>query len=131
MPNSWARRIRGLGAGIAPDVLKVNRDAVVEDGQSFEVVFAAELLAVVGSDERLSGWLCEMLDAGATVYAHPDVDLLLGELDDVVFLGVADELGVPRGSVESRAPAVREWFDATFTRYRAEAVVVDPELFSL
>ena len=126
-----ARSVRGLGTGIAPDVLRVNRDSVVDDGQSFAVVFSDGVLDVISSDVTMSGWLREMLDAGATVYRHEDVGLLLGEFDGaVVGLGVADESGVPRGWIESRDEAVLDWFDRTVERYRTEAEPIERAAFT-
>lgn len=126
-----AASVRGLGAGIASDALRVDRDRVVDGGQSFEIVFSEDVLAVVSSDAEMSGWLCEMLDAGARVYRHEDIGLLVGEFDgEVVGLGVADESGIPRGFVESRDPEVLDWFDRAFERYRSEAEPVDREAFT-
>jgi predicted transcriptional regulator len=126
-----AASVRGLGAGIAPDALRADRDRVVDGGQSFEIVFSEDVLAVIGSDARMSGWLREMLDAGATVYRHVDVGLLVGEFDrEEVGLGVADESGIPRGFVESCDSEVLDWFDRTFERYRSEAEPVDRETFT-
>jgi hypothetical protein len=125
-----ADAVRGLGTGITPDALRANRDAVVDGGQSFEVVFSGGVLDVVAADARMAGWMREMLDAGATVYRHDAVDLLLGEFDgEVVALGVADESGVPRGMIESGDAGLREWFETTFERYRDEADPVDRGAF--
>lgn len=126
-----AEAVRGLGTGIAPDALRVNRDCVVDGGQSFEVVFSDGVLDVISSDPRMSGWLGEMLDAGATVYRHEDVGLLLGEFDgELVGLGVADESGIPRGFIESRTPAMLEWFETVFERYRSAAEPIEREAFT-
>jgi predicted transcriptional regulator len=128
---SEARVVRGLGTGIAPDALRVNRDCLVDGGQSFEVVFSGGVLEVISSDPRMSGWLAEMLDAGATVYRHEDIGLLLGEFDgEVVGFGVGDESGIPRGFIESRDPAMLEWFETTFRRYRDEAEPVERPMFT-
>ncbi|WP_411965281.1 helix-turn-helix transcriptional regulator [Haloferax sp. YSMS24] len=125
-----AQTVRGMGAGIAPDALAASHDAVVTDGQSFEVVFSDEVLHVIASDARMSQLLREMLDAGATVYSHEDVLHLTGEFDgEVIFVGVADESGIPRGGVESRDEAVLNWFGTTFERYRDEAERVDSAQF--
>lgn len=126
-----ARAVRGLGTGIAPDALRVNRDCVVEEGQSFEVVFSGGVLDVISSTPTMSGWLGEMLEAGATVYRHEDVGLLLGEFDgEVVGLGVADESGIPRGFIESWNPAMLEWFETTYERYRSAAEPVERTMFT-
>lgn len=126
-----AESVRGLGAGIAPDALRVNRDCVVDGGQLFEVVFSGGVLDVISSDARMSEWLGEMLDAGASVYRHEDVGLLVGEFDGtVVGLGIGDESGVPRGWLESRDPAVLDWFASTFERYRAEAEPIERATFT-
>jgi predicted transcriptional regulator len=126
-----ADAVRGLGTGIAPDALRANRDAVVDRGQSFEVVFSGGVLDVVAADARMAGWMWEMLDAGATVYRHDSVALLLGEFDgEVIGLGVADESGVPRGMIESEDAALGEWFETTFERYREEAEPVDTDMFT-
>jgi predicted transcriptional regulator len=127
-----AEAVRGLGTGIAPDALRANRDAVVDGGQSFEVVFSGGVLDVVAADARMAGWMREMLDAGATVYRHDSVDLLLAEFDGaVVALGVADASGVPRGMIESADAELRTWFETTFERYRDEAAPVTAEPFEL
>lgn len=123
--------VRGLGTGIAPDALRVNRDAVVDDGQSFEVVFSSSVLEIIAADPRMSQWMYEMLEAGAKVYCHENVRLLLGEFDsEVVGLGVADESGVPRGWIESRDADVLNWFETTFERYRDEAKSVKRTAFT-
>jgi predicted transcriptional regulator len=125
-----ADAVRGLGTGITPDALRANRDAVVDGGQSFEVVFSGGVLDVVAADVRMAGWMREMLDAGATVYRHHTVDLLLGEFDgEVVALGVADDSGVPRGVIETADADCRRWFEATFARYRDEADPVERGTF--
>ncbi|WP_416838426.1 helix-turn-helix transcriptional regulator [Haloferax sp. DFSO52] len=126
-----ATAIRGVGSGIASDVLRTNHRAVVEDGQSFEVVFSGGVLDVIAADKQMSRWLSELLEAGGTIYRHETPDLLLGEFDrDVIFMGVADESGTPQGAIESSDPAVREWFETTFERYRTEATPVDAESFT-
>lgn len=125
-----AASVRGLGTGIAPNVLRINRDCVVDDGQSFEVIFSEDVLTVISSDTQMSGWVQELLAAGATVYRHEDVGLLLGEFDgEVVGLGVGDESGVPRGFIESCDSEVLDWFERTYTRYRAEAEPVERDAF--
>jgi hypothetical protein len=74
----------------------------------------------------MAQWLSEMLAAGAVVYSHDAIEHLTGEFDgETVFLGVADDSGMPRGGIESRDAAVLEWFERTFARYREEAEMVD------
>jgi predicted transcriptional regulator len=126
-----AASVRGLGAGIAPDALRVNHDSVVNDGQSFEVVFSEDVLDVIAADPRMSGWMREMLAAGALVYSHEDVGFLLGEFDgEVVGLGVSDGSGIPRGFVESEAEEMLDWFEATFEQHRSTAELVTADTFT-
>lgn len=126
-----ADSVRGLGTGIAPDALRVNRDSVVDDGQSLEVVFSDGVLEVIAADARMSEWVREMLDAGASLYRHEDIGLLAGEFDrEVVGIGAGDGSGVPQGYIESRDDEVRNWFERTFERYRSDAEPVKRELFT-
>ncbi|MFC6721617.1 hypothetical protein [Halobacteriaceae bacterium SHR40] len=126
-----AASVRGVGAGIAPDALRVNHDSVVDGGQSFEVVFSGDVLDVIAADPRMSGWMREMLTAGASVYRHEEIGLLLGEFDgEVVGFGVGDESGIPRGFVESKAEEVLKWFEETFEHHRLEAELVTADEFT-
>lgn len=121
--------VRGVGAGIAPEALRANRDAV-RAGQTFEVVFSNGLLDVVAADPRMAAWMRELLDAGATVYSHRDVDLLTAEFDgERILLGVADDSGTPMGVLVSDDAMVRDWFVSEFEQYLTEATVVDFDRF--
>jgi hypothetical protein len=53
---------------------------------------------------------------------HPPY--FVGVMDDVVQIG-ADEGGEPRALVESTDPAVRDWAEATYERFRRRATRVD------
>lgn len=126
-----AASVRGVGAGIAPGALRVNYESVVEGGQSLALIFSEGVLNVIAADPRMSGWIREMLEAGASVYSHEDVGLLVGEFDgEVIGFGVADKSGIPRGFVESEAEEVLDWFEDTFERYRSEAGVVTTDAFT-
>lgn len=122
--------VRGLASGIAPDALKANRDAVVERGQSFEIVFSTDVLDVIRADPTMAGWLRELLDAGGRVYGHENVECLAGEFDrETVMVGLSDETGVPHALVESDDEAMCAWFQATFESYRGEAESVSSDAF--
>lgn len=124
--------IRGLAAGIAPEAVRINRDCVVDGGQSFEVVFSGGVLDVVADDPQMSTWMRELLDAGGTVYRHETLTLLVGEFDgECLGLGVMDEPGVPQGFLECCHEDVLNWFDSTFERYRDASTRVDAETFPL
>lgn len=69
-----ADTVRGLGAGIAPEALRINRDRVVNHNQSFEVIFSTDVLNIITADSTMTGYLVEILDAGGRVYSHESLD---------------------------------------------------------
>lgn len=107
-----ADTVQGLGAGIVPEALRINRDHVLDDNQLFEVVFSTDVLDIITADSTMTGYLVEILDAGGRVYSHENLNCFLGEFDgETVLMGLTDETGVPRAAIESedaamRAPAV-------------------------
>lgn len=128
---SKADAVRGLASGIAPEALRINRDCVVEDGQSFEVVFSTDVLDVIRADSTMARWLREILDAGGQVYSSESIDRLLAEFDNrTVAVGLTDETGVPRALVESESEVMCEWFRSIFEFYRDEAEPVNSEALS-
>jgi hypothetical protein len=48
----------------------------------------------------------------------------VGVMDEIVQIGT-DEDGEPRAIVESTAPAVRDWAETTYERFRGRATRVD------
>lgn len=127
-----AETVRGLGAGIAPEALRTNRNRVVDDDQSFEVVFSTDVLDIIAADSTMTGYLVEILDAGGQVYSHENLDYFLGEFDGkTVFMGLTDETGIPRAAIESEDKAMHEWFQSTFEMYRAEAELVSVETLAV
>ena len=125
-----AEEVRGLAVGIAPDTLRVNRDRVVGGEQSFEVMFSTDVIDVVRSDSRMTGWLHDILEAGGRAYVHDDVGCMLGEFDRrTAALGLRDSTGAPRAVLESEDEAMLEWARRTFEAHRDEATPLDAETF--
>jgi predicted transcriptional regulator len=123
-----ARTVRGVASGIAPEPLRVNRDCVVERGQSFEVVFSSEVLRVIDADPSMSGWFVEILDAGGLVYEHGAVPHHYGLFDrERVGIGLVDATGTPRAYLVSENDVVVDWAEETFQTFCSAATPVDPD----
>ncbi|WP_416839539.1 hypothetical protein [Haloferax sp. DFSO52] len=117
--------IRGVSGGIAPGPLQVNRDCVVGEEQSFEVVFSTEVMGIIRSDPLMSRLLVEILEAGGCVYEHDAVPHHYGLFDNErVGIGLVDGTGAPQAYVVSENGAVVDWAALTFEKFRSRATLV-------
>lgn len=117
--------VRGVSGGIAPEPLRVNRDCVVDEGQSFEVVFSTEVMDIIRSDPSMSKSLVDILEAGGRVYEHDVVPHHYGLFDNErVGIGLVDDAGAPQAYVVSDNREVVDWASSTFERFRSRATLV-------
>ncbi|WP_411965282.1 helix-turn-helix transcriptional regulator [Haloferax sp. YSMS24] len=118
-------RLRVAASGIAPDVIKGIRNAAVEDGADVEFVATTTALDVVYGDATMRRWFSEIVTSGGQVYEHPDHSYLMATMDEMVVIGMNDEMGVPRGLVESADQEVFEWVESRIDRCCAEAALLE------
>ncbi|WP_416838425.1 helix-turn-helix transcriptional regulator [Haloferax sp. DFSO52] len=122
--------LRVAASGVAPDVINGIRNAAVEDGADVEVTLTTTALSVLCGDPPMRIWFHDLVDAGGRVYEHPGHPYLLATCDRRAVIGMNDDMGVPRGLIESTDADIFEWVAETITRCREEAVPVDNEVFS-
>ena len=116
-----------LSTSVEPQGVAAHRDAVVENGQSAEVVLSVGTLDVAASDPTMATYIREVIETGGRYYRHPGFDHILFECDGSALIGLIDETGAPRGLIESEDEAVCEWVRSTFEAHRAEAEPVAAE----
>lgn len=114
-----SRRIRGLCNNVVPEILRVLRRAILEDGLVADVTVTAAAFDAVSRDPDLRGLVGDLLDVGRLDLRIHDgpIPLLAIEADGTVLLEVADDRGTIRGLIETDRDAVITWFDAAFEAY--------------
>lgn len=118
--------IRGLTSVFAPSALQASHEAVVEQKQHFEVVFAEEVIDLATSEPELADLFRALVSAEtATGYCY-EGDLPIQHniwlYDGMAGIGVSDDEGAPRAFIETEDRAVREWVDSTIEAHRQDAV---------
>lgn len=121
--------LRVAASGIAPDVVEAIRDAAVEDEADVEVVATANALGVVCSEPTMRDWFGDIVRTGGRVYEHPEHPYLIATCDKQAVIGMNDDLGAPRGLIESDNRAVFDWVQSAIDRCRLDADVVEYERF--
>ena len=86
---------------------------------------------IAGSSPEGSQKVLEVLDsARATLYVYEgDVPYALGIMDEVVYVGVENDMGVMVGLIETTDQRVFDWAVDTFEDYRDEATLMTRESF--
>lgn len=114
-----ARWVRLLPVGYVAESLRVNRNAVVEGGQSFEAVFKTEILDCIAADPTAAGYLADVLEAGGRVY-HYDGSIPYGvlESDHGYGIGLVDDSGAAQALVETDDEVVGDWLRSVLETYR-------------
>lgn len=104
---------------------------VMDETISFDWVFTPEVLEVLKSDETMSMFSREMLEAGRVEFRlyQGDIPYIVLGSDTEVNLRLADEDGSPTALIESEDDTVREWAESTFEDYWEEATPVNPDTF--
>ena len=105
---------------------QVVHERVVEEGARAELVGSPEVVRTLVADPEFVERTREMAETGRCRVFQADErpPYFVGVMDEVVQIG-ADEAGEPRAIVESTDPAVRDWAEATYERFRRRATRVD------
>ncbi|WP_440009886.1 helix-turn-helix transcriptional regulator [Halomicrococcus sp. SG-WS-1] len=108
--------------------LTVVEERTTAGEQAFQGVFSRNVLDALAEDSRLRRRLASLLETdGADVrICEEEIPLAVTVADDVVHLLLRDENGVLQASVDTDDPAVKQWADETFARYRDAATPLDP-----
>lgn len=125
-----SNEIQGLTSVFAPDALRANHEAVVEQGQQFKVVFTKEVVELAQSEPDLEVLFRELMNAEtATVYRYEGslpTPYNIWLYNGAAAIGVSDDTGAPRAIIETDDPAVREWVESTIDAHRQDAMELSP-----
>lgn len=126
-----AARVRLVPVGYVAESLRANRDAVVEDGQSFEAVFKEEILDCIAADPTATDHLSDLLEAGCGVYQHTGgVPYGVAEVDGQYAIGLVDDLGAAQALIETDDEVVGAWVRSLFETYRDASERLDPSAWT-
>jgi predicted transcriptional regulator len=105
---------------------QVVHERVVEAGARAELVGSPEVVRTLVADPDFVERTREMAETGRCRVFQADErpPYFVGVMDEIVQIGT-DEDGEPRAIVESTAPAVRDWAETTYDRFRGRATRVD------
>jgi hypothetical protein len=107
-------------------------EALAEGTQTLESVFNRGIIETIASSQPAErNQLLTVLDsARGTVHVYEgDVPVVLGIMDDVIYVGVENETGVLVALIETTDDAVYEWAESTFETYRENATELTREAF--
>ena len=127
-----SKEIRGLTSVFAPDALRASHEAVVEQGQQFEVVFTDEVVDLALSDPDLADLFGDLLSAETATGYHYEGDLPtrynIWLYNGTAAIGVSDDAGAPRAFIETEDRAVRKWLESTIEAHRRNAVELSSDV---
>jgi predicted transcriptional regulator len=122
-----AERVRLVASQHAPPALEALwRATVVEARLTLEMIAEPAVLDAVFDSDTEGERMRELVASdGVTLYCKTSLPACnCVDNDGTIIFALRDHNGAPQALVESDAPGVREWFDAFFTRTRAEATLV-------
>jgi predicted transcriptional regulator len=122
-------RIRLVANTLVASSLAGLHDRVVESDDPdfhFETVITGAALDRALADSTFADWVAALVGSGhAPLYRYEGtVPLTVGVVDEIALLGPLDDEGLPTALVESHDPAVREWAETTYERYRTNSTEV-------
>jgi len=118
-----AEEVRTFSHAFNDQTIRVVQERVSAGQQQFSGVFSPGAIDALTADDRLRDRLESLLaEPAASVRVRNDgVPLAVMIADDVVHLLLRDDSGVLQASIDTTAPAVREWAIETFDTYWASA----------
>lgn len=121
--------VRILAFGSAPQVIEAAWRTTVYGSQSFEIIFAADILGDLVADPDIGTWLSELAgcERGAILRYDGVVPYNLAVIDDTANFALVDEHGAPSALIESTAEAICSWAVFTINAYRREAEPLNPD----
>jgi len=118
-----AEEVRTFSHAFNDQTIRVVQERVTAGEQRFSGVFSPGAIDALTADDRLRSRLESLVaepDAALRV-RNDGVPLAVMIADDVVHLLLRDDSGVLQASLDTTAPAVREWAIETFDTYWASA----------
>ncbi|WP_336337906.1 helix-turn-helix transcriptional regulator [Haloarcula brevis] len=114
-----AETVRTFSHAFNDQTIRVVQERVSAGDQQFSGVFSPGAIDALTADDRLRAQLESLLaEPAASVRVRSDgVPLAVMVADDVVHMLLRDDSGVLRASLDTTAPAVREWAVETFDTY--------------
>jgi predicted transcriptional regulator len=114
-----AETVRTFSHAFNDQTIRVVQERVSAGDQQFSGVFSPGAIDALTADDRLRDRLESLLaEPAASVRVRSDgVPLAVMVADDVVHMLLRDDSGVLQASVDTTAPAVREWAVETFDAY--------------
>jgi len=118
-----SRQVRGLCDTVVPEVLRVLRRAVLEEGLQADVTVTEAAFEAVSTDPEVRGLVGDLLDTGRLDLRvfNGTIPLLAIDADGTVLLEVSDREGTIRGLVETGSDAITGWFDDAFASAQSAA----------
>lgn len=118
-----------LAFGSAPQVIEAAWRTTVHGTQTFEVVFAGDILGDLVAHPDVGTWLRELAacERGAVLRYGGIVPCNLAVIDDTANFALVDEHGAPSALIESTDEAIHSWAVSTIDAYRREAEPLDPD----
>lgn len=128
--KATATRSRSLSYLLPTPCLGAHWEAIVAGRQTLDAVYSPELFeAIAGSDA--ADRFADILRSGratASVLTN-EVPCIVGINDDVVYVFVVNDTGVPLALLETQDGAVRSWAEDVFEACRSEADPVSADDF--
>ncbi|RLN01613.1 winged helix-turn-helix domain-containing protein [Haloarcula sp. Atlit-7R] len=124
-----AEEVRTFSHAFNDQAIRVVQDRATAGEQRFSGVFSPSAIDALAADDRLrSRFESLRSEPNASVRVRNDgVPLAVMIADDVVHLLLRDDNGVLQASVDTTAPAVREWAIETFDTYWTSAEPLSDE----
>lgn len=121
-------RSRGLSHYLPTICIAAHHAAIEEEIQTLEAVFTRELFETIASSASVEAQqFQDVLNSDrATLYVYDgEIPYILGINDDVVYLGIDNDMGVQVALVETSDPRVFAWAEEVFETYRSTALEID------
>jgi len=114
-----AEEVRTFSHAFNDQTIRVVQERVAAEEQQFSGVFSPGAIDALTADDRLRNRLESLLaEPDASLRVRNDgIPLAVMIADDVVHLLLRDDNGVLQASLDTTAPAVREWAIETFDTY--------------
>ena len=121
-----ATRIRWLTGNILLEAITKQRELILEQDQTYEVIISKDAFDIALSHPDTVAVIRELLGTdNLTVYQYTgEVSIALGIIDDIATIVPYDEQNVPCALIDTESESIRSWVSDTMDGYRDRSELI-------